>query len=110
MAVRFVPNPAFPRELRAEPDFNRGMAEITAGVSASIKAAAEPFRNTGQYVRDIGPVPARAASGSHRIALPRHIWHIVELGSVNNPPQANVRRGVRAAGLRYEDDGAHQGD
>lgn len=103
--TRFIPNPTFKQEMVGDPEFRRGMAQITARVAESIQAAAAPFRDTGAYMREIGPVPETVA-GQHRVALPRHIWHIVELGSVNNPPQANVRRGVRAAGLRFEDDRA----
>ncbi len=106
MSTRFVPNPDFRRELRAESQYKAGMTGITVGVSESIRDAALVYRNTGAYMRDIGPVEERLADGEHRIALPRHIWHVVELGSVNNPPQANVLRGVRAAGLRYEHDAA----
>ncbi len=106
MSVRFVKNPAFEEQHSQAPAFRKGMAAITVGVAESIKTAALPFRNTGAYIDQIGAVPVWLAGGGHLVALPRHIWHVVELGSVNNPPQANVLRGVRAAGLRYEHDAA----
>ena len=101
--ARFVPNASFRRELEAEPEFTKGMAVITGEVAASIKAAAEPFRKSGRTVRGIN------ARGS-RIHLEPHFGHLAELGSVNNPPQRNVLRGVKAAGLRFEDTGPHEAD
>lgn len=101
--ARFVLNPAFRRELETEPEFTKGMAVITGEVAASIKTAAEPFRKSGRTVRGIN------ARGS-RIHLEPHFGHLAELGSVNNPPQRNVLRGVKAAGLRFEDSGPHEAD
>lgn len=103
MATRFVPNPAFKAELRRTPVFRKGTAEITVKVAESVKTAALPFRHTGHYIRSVKP------RGS-RVYLEPSVAHIIELGSVNNPPQANVRRGVKAAGLRFEDAGPHQAD
>lgn len=103
MATRFVPNPTFRRDLEREPEFVKGTAQITATVAESIKAAAEPFRDTGKYIRSM-------EQQGNRVYLEPHFAHIIELGSVNNPPQANVRRGVRTAGLRFEDTGPKQAD
>jgi hypothetical protein len=97
--MRFRRNPAFHEEIEATPEFKKGEAKITVGVAESIQAAAEPFRDTGNY---IGRVHARGT----RVETERHFSHIIELGSVNNPPQRNILRGVTAAGLRFEDDRA----
>lgn len=96
---RFVPNPAFKTEIQAEPPFGTGMRKITVGVADSIKVAAEPFRDTGNF---IGRVGVRGTT----VELERHFAHIIELGSIHNPPQRNALRGTRAAGLRFEDDRA----
>lgn len=103
MATRFVPNPAFRRELEAEPEFVNGVTFVTEEVAVSIQTAAEPFRHTGRTIRAMQTRP-------QRIYLEPHFGHLAELGSVNNPPQANVRRGVKAAGLRFADDGPKQAD
>lgn len=94
--VRFVRNPNFKAELQAEPQFVAGMVAETVRTAEQIKLAAEPFRHTGNYIRN---VKVRRT----RIYVEPHFWHIIEFGSVNNAPQANVRRGVIAAGLRFED-------
>ncbi len=91
-----MPNPAFRVEIQAEPPFRAGMGKITVGVAESIKVAAEPFRDTGNF---IGRVGVRGTT----VELEKHFTHIIELGSVNNPPQRSALRGARAAGLRFED-------
>lgn len=105
MASRFVPNPDFHREARATRPFRTGMAKITVGLSQSIKAAALPFRDTGNYIDRIHP---RSRGRSNRVDVEYHFGHIIELGSVNNAPQHNIRRGVREAGLMFRDDRAAQ--
>lgn len=101
--MRFVRNRAFERELRADPEFQSGQAQATVRVAESIKDAARPFRRTGHYIRLI-------KARKNRVYLDPHFAHIIERGSVNNAPQANVRRGVKAAGLRFEDDGPQRAE
>lgn len=101
MADRFLPNPNFRRELEAEPAYQRGVAEITGEVAAAIKSAAEPWRNTGYYIRRIN-----AHRNTVRFGDP--FWHLSEYGSIHNPPQGNARRGVNALGMRFQDDGPKQ--
>jgi hypothetical protein len=107
MAVRFVPNPAFRRELESERPFKQGMGETTIGLSESIKIAAEPYRHTGNFIRRVGP--SRAGRG-FSVEIERFFGHIIELGSVNNAPQRNVLRGALAAGMRFHDDGAKRAE
>ncbi len=107
MATRFVPNPDFRRELTAALPFRRGMGEITFKVADSIEVAALPYRDTGNFMRRIQP---HYKGGNFYVETERSFSHILEFGSVNNSPQRNVLRGVRAAGLRYEDTGPEQAD
>jgi len=37
------------------------------------------------------------------VTLGDFAWHMIESGSVNNPPYQPIRKGCRAAGLRYDD-------
>ncbi len=101
--MRFVPDPTFKAQLRRERPFKRGMAKITVQAAEAIKTAALPFRDTGNYIDRIG------VRGT-RVEVERHFAHILELGSIHNPPQGNIRRGTTAAGLRFEDDGPKQAD
>lgn len=100
---RFVANPKFRSELKSEPPYKRGMGFIAFKVADEIEVAALPFRDTGNYIRR---VEAKTNGRSFWIETERHFGHLQELGSVNNPPQRNILRGVQAAGLRFEDDRA----
>lgn len=90
-SVRYRANPLFEEEVRAQPQHQKGMRKITKGVAATVRVVAP--RKTGYYERR---VKARGTA----VAATDHFWHLVEFGSVNNPPYAPLRRGVRAAGLR----------
>lgn len=90
----FRRNAAFERELRAQPEFVAGMRERTTLATAAIRDAAP--RVTGYYIRHVRP-------DGTRIRIGDFAWHLVEYGSVNNPPYAPIRRGLRAAGLRFDD-------
>lgn len=94
--VRFIANPAFKQEIQRTPEFEDGIEQTTVRVADAIQTAAQPFRDTGHFIRNV-----RVSKG--RVYLEPHFAHLPEYGSVNNPPQANVRRGVAAAGLRFED-------
>lgn len=96
--MRFRPNPAFERQYRNTPEFRQFIAGQTRIVASSIVFAAFPYRDSGNYID-------RIQAHASRVELEKHFAHIMEYGSVNNPPQANARRGVIAAGLRFVDDG-----
>lgn len=74
------------------------MAITAAGLAVFVRIAAEPSRNTGYFIRRIVPIASR-------VHLHDNFWHLVEYGSVNNPPYAPARRGVIASGLTFVDDG-----
>jgi len=91
MSRRMRKNPAFEKEMRAQPSFQLGMRERALAV-ARITAAGAPD-HTGAFKRSIG------VSGT-AVTTSDPFWHLIELGSVNNPPYAPMRRGAIAAGLR----------
>lgn len=97
--MRFRPNPAFEHQYRKTPEFREFIAGQTRILASSIIFAAYPYRDTGNY---IDRVQAHAIG---YVELEKHFAHIMEFGSVNNPPQANARRGAIAAGMRFVDDG-----
>lgn len=92
MRVRYRPNPLFEEEIRAQPEHQKGMRTITKGVAKSVRAVA-PER-TGYYKRRV-----RAEGTKVRARDP--FWHLIEFGSIHNAVFAPLRRGVRAAGLRF---------
>lgn len=98
--MAFRRNPAFITQFKATPSYQAGMKRITVIVAEAIRVAALPYRDSGNYIR-------RIDTRGTRVQLEKHFAHLMEYGSVNNPPQANVRRGVIAAGLRFSDDHEH---
>jgi hypothetical protein len=92
MKVRYVPNPAAEQEIRAQAEHQEGMRTITKGVARSVQRVAPDV--TGYYKRRI-----RADGTKVRATDP--FWHIVERGSVTSPPYGPLRRGTKAAGLKF---------
>lgn len=101
--MRFQRNPGAEAGIRKQPEYRAALAEKTRLVAATIRFVALPYRNTGYYIQHI------EVRGT-RIEFQDVFWFLSEYGSVNNPPQRNALRGVRAAGLRFEDDGANQAE
>jgi hypothetical protein len=97
--MAFRRNPEWEPGFRKSAQFNKAMTVEARKLGRFIKIAAEPSRNTGYFIRRIVPIGSR-------VHLHDNFWHLVEYGSVNNPPYAPARRGVVMAGLRFVDDGA----
>lgn len=116
--ARVVLDRTFKAEVQREPEF---IGEMTLRVNATAAAVerAAPER-TGYYKRRVRAlsrihVPALdvARKGKKPVPPPKGdgyavvdtdpFAHLVEAGSVNNPPYSPLRRGARAAGLRLED-------
>lgn len=97
--MKFRPNPHFDRE------FSR-----TAGARAHIRRRAEAARRfaigsaprgaTDDYATSIDVVERGTKT---YVRTNDFAGHMVEFGSVNNPPYAPIRKGVRAAGLRLDE-------
>jgi hypothetical protein len=90
---RFDINANFARGIQRHPQFGKSMRERTAVARQCVLAVA-PDR-TGYYKR-------RIRQRGTSIVAADFGWHWIEFGSVNNPPYAPLRRGVIAAGLRFE--------
>jgi hypothetical protein len=100
MGWRFKPNPALVPELEAGAAF-QALLEGKAGEVRSGAEAAAPV-HTGHYKDRF--YQSKLARG-YRVGNTDFAAHIVEWGSVNNPPYAPLRRGVQAAGLHLHDPG-----
>lgn len=92
--MRYEPNRAAEPEIAAYPG-TQAVLRTAAGVARIEIRAAAPHK-TGYYRRHL------SARGT-RVLIGDPFWHLVEFGSVNNPPYAPVRRGIRAAGLTFID-------
>jgi hypothetical protein len=94
MSVRYERNHGFELELERDPRMVAHIRSSTTTVAVAVRAAAP--RKTGRYRKSVKP-------RDNRVVAEDPFWHLVEYGSVNNPPYAPLRRGTRAAGLRLDE-------
>jgi len=93
MASRFVVDHNYEAALRRQPGYTVAMRAVTQVVKEAAESAA-PVR-TGYYRRHLKTIGTSVVSTDP-------FGHLVEFGSVNNPPYAPLRRGVLATGLRLD--------
>ena len=92
--VRYRAEPGWKKGLMAQPEMAEGMNDRAKRVAKIVEGIA-PVGPTGDYKRLIYAYGDKVYA--HDFA-----WHWVEFGSVNNRPKGPLRRGVVAAGLRFE--------
>ncbi len=105
MSSRYVENPGWTIRVLKTPQARALIKGVATATLASITANT-PIR-TGEYQiywEDTTKVRSlRSAGGAAaQITTSDAIWHIIEYGSVNNPPYAPIRRGVIEMGLHWE--------
>lgn len=102
--MSYRPNRDFARELKRDPRTAlamRAAAELARARAEQLASAAG-----GPWMPSGGRQIVVEQIGSHvRLVNTDHAGHLLEWGSVNNPPHAPLRRGVRAAGLRLTEHG-----
>lgn len=94
----YVPNPRFDEQLREEGDLTEGLLEA----AEEARKKAEPLAPR-ILPRDDQAFSVDESEGEVSLANNDFGGHLAEWGSVNNPPSAPLRRGVRAAGLRLDE-------
>lgn len=94
--MRLRRNPLFERELRASADFHRSLDRETRRVAAAAEQVAAQTEQTGDFRRSL-------STDGHTVVSSDPFAHLIEFGSINNPPYAPFRRGIGAAGLRFDD-------
>lgn len=92
----FRPNPRFIAEMSKQPAVRRAIEQAAREVKSQAVAASP--RGTGHYAGRF-----KVTTGADGVFLGNDDFaaHMVEFGTVNNPPYAPLRRGVRAARLRF---------
>lgn len=98
MPSYFRKNPGFNQELSSEAGYKEALAVAAKPAEAAAKSFA-PVR-TGAYRDSIHVV---IDSKGVRLDASDFKAHWVEWGSANNSPSAPLRRGVRAAGLKFKE-------
>lgn len=92
MTTRVVVNPTVTQQLRQHPEM-KAMLHLVAGKVRSSAYGLAPKRTT-YYARNLRAI-------DNRVWALDPFGHLVEWGSVNNPPYAPLRRGAIAVGLRF---------
>jgi hypothetical protein len=95
----FIPDPMFERQIRKEAEYLDGMRTIAEPALSLIEELAP--EQSGDY-RDTLEVVVEGDGVN--LASTDPAGNIIEWGSANNPPFAPIRRGVRAAGLRLDEE------
>ena len=96
--MKFKPNRNFERQMQESPGMR---AELVRNAEKAKRAAiASVNRDSGDYQQRFEIV---ATGDGVVLANTDFAAHIIEWGSVENPPQAPIRRGVRAAGMRLDE-------
>ncbi len=100
MPSLFVPDDDAAEELMKQPAFRQSVVRAVQSAVQAANQIAEGIR-----VMDENPVAIEVEEDSEgvRIVNTDHGWHIAEYGSVNNPPHAPLRRGLRDAGMRLQE-------
>lgn len=100
--MRFRPNRRLVRDLERQARYQAGLMDA----AEAIKTEAERLTDRGidqryRHIADFYEVVEE--DGEVRVGNRHGLFHLVEYGSRNNPAYAPLRRGVRAAGLRLDE-------
>lgn len=100
--VRFVYNPLFPEQVVRTVEALAVLARAVNPVEESIENSIPVV--TGSYKKSFDLKLSQQpdlANARVLIVIGEGRWHIIENGSVNNPPYRPLQRGVERAGLEY---------
>lgn len=95
--MTFIPNPHFQEEFLQELDPDAMQPHAEAVLHETQALAPD---ETGDYKDSLEIV---VEDGETYVVTRDFAGHMVEWGSINNPPYAPLRRGVRAAGLELRE-------
>lgn len=105
MRLRYESNRAGIRKLLAESDVRSGLAAAGQALKRAVENAS-PLGGPGRGFREsisVGQPDTEGDEASITVSSSDAFAHLVEFGSVNNPPYAPFRRGAESLGLRVED-------
>ena len=95
----FRPNPNLERDLSADDEFQSGLAEAAKPIAAAANRLANRVMPSQR-----GPgIEVQRDGREVYVVNTDHGAHLDEWGSINNPPNAPLRRGAREAGARVRE-------
>ena len=102
--TRFVPNRLFEQQIKRDPRYRAGLrliaeTQVKPAVTVAARQAQAPWMpRPGHELIEVEQDGLELA-----VVNTDYAGHLQEWGSINNPPHAPLRRGVRAAGLRLDE-------
>lgn len=107
MATKFEINQGGLLELLNDAAARAFLTETAQRGATATEQAAPIGRYAPHYKDTIGSTPAEPSPEGAKATFfsSSPVWHIVEFGSVNNPPYAPLRRGALAIGVDFRDQG-----
>lgn len=104
MRMRFVPNAAGIEQVARGRQLGEFVGKLADRVLAEARRSAPV--TTGDYRDSLasGPADLTVDGWEAQVGSSDPFWHLVEFGSVNNPPYRVLSNAVTAAGLEFEDD------
>lgn len=100
--MKYVPNPAFAAELNREQAVRDELGRRARSAQRAAKTIGESLGGSGAYARSV-------IADGERLLTTDPAGHIIEWGSINNPPYAPLRRAVEQIGAVYVDEKARTG-
>ncbi len=105
MSSRYVAKPGWQIRVLKDPQARaliKGVANITrASITANTPVRTGEYQAYWEATSAVRRSQSSDFTAAAKITTSDAIWHIIEYGSVNNPPYAPIRRGVIAAGLHW---------
>lgn len=92
----FIPDPNFAKQAEDSEEYRAGLADAAQGAAQTAESLAHAIMPRDSSVQI---VIEQTSDGVFIVNRAYGAW-IDEVGSINNPPYAPLRRGVQAAGLR----------
>lgn len=100
----FQRNRDFEQELQDQADYNDGLRAVGENVKRTADAIARSVGAPWMPRRGHETIEVGEDVDGVYVANTDHAGHLMEYGSVNNPPHAPLRQGARSAGLRIEEE------
>lgn len=105
MASRYVESRGWERRVFKQPLARRvvkGMADnALQSIIDNIPIVTGSYQDHFAASAAVRRSRASDGTGSAKIAWGEKRWHIIEHGSVNNPPYSPIRRGIQKAGFAF---------
>jgi hypothetical protein len=101
MASKFTPNPNLAAELGATP----GMTAVMKQTADAIIGTAAGISSSRRFSRTLEVLDVSVGENGTVMTVGTR-WsfgHLIEWGSINNPPQAPLRKAVSSLGLKFEE-------